>query len=55
MHSKDWMKHVDHLLSDSPLELFQVYPAGLSFDCQVTTELWAQLILTHGNAFFDSP
>ena len=44
----DWVKHVVHLLSDSPLEIFQIYSARLSLDCPVTDELWTQLILTHG-------
>ena len=44
----DWVKHVVHLLSDSPLEIFQIYSASLSLDCPVTDELWTRLILTHG-------
>lgn len=48
MYLKDSVKHVVHLLSDSPLETFQIYSSGLSLDCPVTDELWTQLILTHG-------
>ena len=48
MYLKDSVKHVVHLLSDSPLEIFQIYSADLSLDCPVTDDLWSQLILTHG-------
>lgn len=48
IYQKDWVKHVVHLLSDSPLEIFQIYSASLSLDSLATDELWTQLILTHG-------
>ena len=48
MYLKDCVKHVVHLLSDSPLEIFQIYSAVLSMDCPVTDELWTQLLLAHG-------
>jgi hypothetical protein len=48
MHLKDSVEHVVHLLSDSPLEIFQIYSAGLSLDSPVADELWTQLILMHG-------
>jgi hypothetical protein len=44
----DWAKHVVYLLSASPLELFQIYAAGVFLYSPVTDELWRQLILTHG-------
>ena len=44
----DYVKHLIHLLSDSPLEIFQIYSAILSVDCAVTDELWTQLLLAHG-------
>ena len=48
MSLKDSVKHFVHLLSDSPLEIFQIYSAVLSLDCPVADELWTQLLLTHG-------
>jgi hypothetical protein len=48
MYLKDWMKHIVHLLSDSPLRIFQIYSTGLSTDFPVTDELWTQLLLIHG-------
>ena len=38
-----WVKHIVHLLSDSPLEIFQIYSAY-----PIKDELWTQLILSHG-------
>ena len=49
MYLKDSVKHIVRLLSDSPLEIFQIYSAVLSMDCPVTDELWTQLLLAHGN------
>ena len=45
----DWLKHVVYLLSDSPLETFQIYSDSLSLDFALTDELWTQLISTHRN------
>ena len=42
------MKHVVHLLSDSPLEIFQIYSSILTNDFLVTGEFWTQLLLAHG-------
>ena len=39
----DWVKHVVHLLSDSPLENFQIHSGY-----PLTDEFWTELILTHG-------
>ena len=39
----DWVKHVVHLLSDSPVEIYQIYSGY-----PLTDELWTELILTHG-------
>jgi len=44
----DWVKHLVHLLSASPLEYFQIYSAGVFLDSPITDELWSQLILAHG-------
>ena len=51
MSLMDWVKDVVHLLSTSPLEIFQIYSAGLSLDSPISDELWSQLILTHGKRF----
>lgn len=44
----DWVPSVVHLLSASPLELFQIYSAGAFLDSSTTSELLKQLILMHG-------
>ena len=42
------MEHVVHLLSNSPLEIFYIRPAGSLSNSSVKDELWTELILTHG-------
>ena len=44
------MKHIVHLLSSSPFEIFYIssVSVGLSFNSLVEDELWTQLRLTHG-------
>ena len=44
----EWVKHVVHLLSDSPLEKFQICSTYLTKDAPITDELWTQLLSTHG-------
>ena len=48
-YMEDCVKHVVHLLSDSPLEILQVYSGILFFNWPVTDELWTPLLLTHGS------
>ena len=49
------MKHIVHLLSSSPLEIFYISSVfvGLSFNSLVEDELWTQLILTHGKRLLE--
>ena len=44
------MKHGVHLLSNFPIEIFDISSVsnGLTFNPLVEDELWTQLILTHG-------
>ena len=48
LNDPDWVKHVVHLLSDSPLEIFQICSSGLAKNTLIADELWTQLLLTHG-------
>ena len=48
LYLKDCMKHIVHLLSDSPIEVFQIYSDFSSKDCTISYELWTQLLLAHG-------
>lgn len=45
---KEWIAAVVHLISASPLELFQIYSTGAFFESPMTDNLWNQLIMTHG-------
>ncbi|KAF8958990.1 hypothetical protein BDZ97DRAFT_1923300 [Flammula alnicola] len=45
---QEWTKNVIDLLSSSPLERFQIYSTGASFESPVTEDLWSKLVLTHG-------
>ena len=49
------MKHIVHLLSSSPLEIFDISSVfvGLSFNSLLEDELWTQLILTHGKSLLE--
>ena len=49
------MKHIVHLLSSSPLEIFDISSVfvGLSFNSLLEDELWTQLILTHGKCLLE--
>jgi hypothetical protein len=48
IYLKDCVKHIVHLLRDSPLEIFRIYSAVLSMDYPVTEEFWTSLLLAHG-------
>ena len=48
LNEPDWVKHIVHLLSDSPLEVFQISSSGLAKNTLIANELWSQLLLTHG-------
>ncbi|KAH9474448.1 hypothetical protein JR316_0012907 [Psilocybe cubensis] len=45
---KEWISAAVHLVSASPLELFQIYSTGAFFESPMTDDLWNQLISTHG-------
>jgi len=45
---KEWITGVIELLSNSPLELFQIYSTGAFLESPMTDDLWSRLILTHG-------
>ena len=48
IYQADWVNHLVHLLSASPLELFHIYSAGAFLDATRTDDFWNQLISTHG-------
>ncbi|KAF9484062.1 hypothetical protein BDN70DRAFT_872961 [Pholiota conissans] len=43
----EWAGDVLDLVADSPLERFQIYSTGASFEASATEELWKQLVVTH--------
>lgn len=44
---KEWINDVLNLISASPLERFQIYSIGVSFEASVTEDLWRNLVLAH--------
>jgi hypothetical protein len=43
----EWTRDVLDLVRDSPLQRFQIYSIGASFEASATEALWKELILTH--------
>ncbi|KII93204.1 hypothetical protein PLICRDRAFT_151711 [Plicaturopsis crispa FD-325 SS-3] len=43
-----WMRHVVDLLSKSPLEVFQIYSSGPTFEATLADEFWADIVSVHG-------
>ncbi|KJA23909.1 hypothetical protein HYPSUDRAFT_66002 [Hypholoma sublateritium FD-334 SS-4] len=46
---KEWIHDVLNLISASPLERFQIYSIGVSFEALITEDLWNNLVLTHAS------
>lgn len=46
---KEWINDVLNLISASPLERFQIYSIGVSFEALITEDLWNNLVLVHAS------
>lgn len=45
----EWINDVLNLISASPLERFQIYSIGASFEALITEDLWSNLVLAHAS------